>query len=479
MSETSARQELVSHVDFQRLKQYIVKSTGLHYFTDKEADLAERVSRRLASLRISDCGAYLNQLAGPRGKHELELLAAELTIGETYFFRHTEQFDALREQIIPDIIARNQNSRSLRIWSAGCSYGAEPYSVSILLKTHFAEQLQGWDVSILATDINTEFLAMAREGAYDEWAFRGTPADLKLRCFTQVGKKWMLASEFKKDVSFVAHNLISDPFPPCESFQSGGLSFDLILCRNVVIYFSQADFSQIVGRFENCLTDGGWLLVGHAEPNLEMFDAFCLVSVPGAILYQRNSSPKLTVIEPAPLAFEEWAAPILNDTPPSIWPELLPVPLPLPTPVVSAPAPVSEFDNVRKLADQGQWEQADVGCQNLLRLDNHNSRVHCFHALILEHLGRSADSEQALRRAIYLDRNSVLAHYYLGVRQQLNRDYGQAARSFGNVELLLAKLDSAHVFGDADGMTAGEMRQTVRMQLEAVKACERRSTGRP
>src|SRR5664279_4859355 len=102
MNSVSLPQELLSHVDFPRLKEYILKSTGLHYFDDKDADLIQRVSKRLTSLRVNDCGDYLRLLSGPGGKAELDLLVAELTIGETYFFRHTEQFDALREQIIPD-----------------------------------------------------------------------------------------------------------------------------------------------------------------------------------------------------------------------------------------------------------------------------------------------------------------------------------------------------------------------------------------
>ena len=133
----------------------------------------------------------------------MDLLVGELTIGETYFFRHTEQFDALREQIVPEILARNRSSRCLRIWSAGCSIGAEPYSVSILLRTCFQAELQDWDVSIVATDLNVEFLALAQAGAFDEWAFRGTPPDLKQRCFKQVGKKWLLlVPKFRKGVSF-------------------------------------------------------------------------------------------------------------------------------------------------------------------------------------------------------------------------------------------------------------------------------------
>ncbi len=487
MMAPMTREQVAADALFPRMKEYIIKLTGLNYFRDKDGDLAERLARRLASLRIADCAEYVARLESTTEPRELHVLVTELTIGETYFFRHAEQFDALRDLIFPEILERNRASRTLRVWSAGCASGAEPYSVSILLQTHFQEQLQAWDVSVLGTDINKDFLELARNGCYDEWAFRGTSADLRQRCFSRAGKKWAVGADFKKGVTFQHHNLVTDPFPPAFCAFA---HFDLILCRNVVIYFDQDDFRKIVAKFEHCMNEGAWLLVGHAEPNTEMFDAFSMVSLPGAILY-RKKSPEGGLAAPAAQSLapaDFWTAPA-----PDAW---RPAPLipalqewrrpssrafPTPDPKPPAPAidgPPADFETVRRLADQGQWDQARAACEELLLRDNLRSTVHFFHALILEHLNRGDDSEQALRRAVYLDRNFALAHYYLGLRQLKKADNSGAARSFETVLRLVARLDAGHVFSEADGTTAAGLKQMAQMQLEALGSCEKRSTGR-
>ena len=133
-----------------------------------------------------DCASYLDLLRDPfRGPSELDELIAEVTIGETYFFRHREHFDALRDLVLPDLIVRNRATRRLRIWSAGCADGPEPYSLAILLKREMAGQLPGWDVTIVGTDINRLSLARAREGKFEEWAFLSTPPGSERRVFSE------------------------------------------------------------------------------------------------------------------------------------------------------------------------------------------------------------------------------------------------------------------------------------------------------
>jgi chemotaxis protein methyltransferase CheR len=256
---------VLSDPDYLQLKEWVIGHTGLAYYSDKDADFAERIQRRLAALRVRDCSSYLRILGGrPMGEQEIDSLVAELTIGETYFFRQREHFDELRVRILPDLIERNRASRRLRIWSAGCATGAEPYSVALLLRLELADELIGWDVGILGTDINREFLARARAAKFDDWAFRESPDDLKTRCFERDGRRWALRREFKGLVSFQFHNLMSGS---CPVTSCGAPVFDLILCRNVMIYFGAENVRATVELLHNCLAAGGWLLVGHAEPN--------------------------------------------------------------------------------------------------------------------------------------------------------------------------------------------------------------------
>ena len=464
MKPSAPERSLVVDPAFERLKEFIIHATGLHYFQDKDTDLAERTAKRLDKLSVADCATYLALLQnGVSGERELDALIAELTIGETYFFRHTEQFDALRDTILPQLIEKNRATRRLRIWSAGCSSGAEPYSISILLRIHFAHLISGWDVTIIGTDINKDFLSRAQSGVFEEWAFRTTPADIKSRCFSQVGKSWKIGAEYREHVSFQYHNLISQP---CPSQIHNLFDFDLILCRNVVIYFSHDAFRELIARLERCLVPDGWLLVGHSEPHMDVFRSFRMVSVPGAILYQRGEGPSILPAWTAPsLPAISWA----DDLPGGH--EATPPPIPQPVltvPMVSGEAKPNELDAVRTLMASGEWFAASARCAEILERDAINTDAHFLNALIFEHLGQHADSEQALRKVIFLDRNCVLAHYYLALRLQNIHDYRGAIRSFDNALRLLAAIDPARVFADAEGLSAADLQQYAQSHLEVL-----------
>jgi chemotaxis protein methyltransferase CheR len=293
--KVSSLEALASDPLFPRLKEKVVKATGLRYYIDKDDEFSRRVVRRLSTKGAWDCASYLNILSDPvRGPSELDALIAEITIGETSFFRHREQFEALRDLVLPDLIAQNRENRRLRIWCAGCADGPEPYSLAILLKRDMEHQFAGWDVSILGTDINQNYLARAREGKFGEWAFRSTPEEVKRDCFLKEGKLWKIAPEYKKLVSFQHHNLVEDSFSP---LTNNLFDFGLIICRNVMIYLGLDLMQKVVQRFHNCLTPGAWLLVGPSEPNMMFFSSFRVVNAPGVTLYQRLTprAPQLEV----------------------------------------------------------------------------------------------------------------------------------------------------------------------------------------
>ncbi|TAN62370.1 MAG: protein-glutamate O-methyltransferase CheR, partial [Magnetospirillum sp.] len=198
------------------------------FYRDKSEDLAQILVSRMIELAVEGCDGYLARLTSCAD--EMDALVAELTIGETYFFRHKEQFDALRDVILPDVIERNRPLRRLRIWSAGCATGPEPYSIAIMLEREFGARIADWHVTVLGTDINQKFLSRAREGRYDQWAFRAMPDDIRAACFTRYGNQWQINPQYKRFVKFQYHNLIKSPFPSIVDNIAG---FDLIICRNV------------------------------------------------------------------------------------------------------------------------------------------------------------------------------------------------------------------------------------------------------
>ncbi len=284
--------DLVRDPLYLPLKEHVIGSTGLAYYEDKDTQLAERISGRLGQLALPDCTSYLKLLTDPVcGPAELDALIVEITIGETSFFRHREHFDALRDVVLPRLIARNRENRSLRFWCAGCADGPEPYSLAILQKREMAEQLRGWQNTILGTDINRLCLARARDGEFEEWAFRSTPEEVRRNCFRREGKRWHLLPEYREGVSFQYHNLAENAFP---SLVNNIAAFDLIVCRNVMIYFGPDRMRKMILRFYDCLAPGGWLLVGPAEPNMTFFKPFLTVNAPGVTLYQKpeQSAPE-------------------------------------------------------------------------------------------------------------------------------------------------------------------------------------------
>lgn len=451
---------------YPRLKEYLIESTGLAYYADKDADLARRIRHRLLHFNFDDCASYLELLRDPvRGAAETDALINEVTIGETYFFRHREHFDALRNLVVPDLVARNADKRRLHIWCAGCADGAEPYSLSILVRRDLAHLLVGWDVFILGTDINRQFLAAAREGAYPSWSLRSTPEEIRRECFASNGKRWTIAPQYKSGVSFQFHNLVEDFTPPQ---LDDGAAFDLIICRNVMIYFAPKLMRRVLQRFHQCLAPGGWLLVGPSEPNMTHFTAFHAVNAPGVTLYQKPMQADSVFGQPALFP----AAPI-----PDVAPEVPP-----PAPIFRMPEPVEYFAvdpithpaaptlaDLRQTADQGDWENAARYGKQLLESDNLNALVHFNYALVLEQMGEYAESERSLRRAIYLDRQAVLAHYHLALLLRSRGDLRQAERYFKNCLELLEAMPANEALADADGITALELKNLAQTQIECLK----------
>jgi chemotaxis protein methyltransferase CheR len=464
---SSIREAISSDPAFTRLKSYVIEKTGLDYYSSKDEELALRLGRRLVSSGARDYGAYLRLLLDDgAGEAEMDALVAELTIGETYFFRDSAQFDALRRVVLPDILAKNAHRRSLRIWSAGCATGAEAYSLAILLKRELSAELSGWDVSIVGTDINRGFLSRAMEGVFESWALRDVPEEIKRDCFTASGKRWHLNPEYRAGVSFQYHNLASHPFPSLFNNLAG---FDLVLCRNVMIYFDREMSRRLVQRFRASLNDGGWLVVGYAEVAPDLYDGFEMVMKNGSTVHRKApasggtpASALPVAVEPVPAREAERARPPVpkGDAEPRRS-------TPAAAPRARAAAP-DALSGLRTLADRGEWEAAMRTCAELLERNAVDPRLHFYAGLLYEQRSLVSKAEEAFRRAIYLDRGYVLAHYGLALCRQKERDLGGARRSLENVVRLVASMEPAAALPDADGLTAGDLHALAKRCLEVV-----------
>jgi chemotaxis protein methyltransferase CheR len=294
---------------YMRFRDLLLARCGLYYPERKRSDLAHGLSMALGTTSCRTLAElYADAVASGPG---WEALLAQLTVGETYFFRNGAQFDALREHILSELLERRSGLRTLRLWSAGCATGEEPYSLAILLSELLPGD-QSWNASILATDINPVFLARAREALYSNWSFRETPDALRDRYWTEEQGRWRLRSDIRRMVSFARLNLAETCFP---AITNGTSAMDIIVCRNVTIYFDEATTRQIAERFFSALTPGGWLIVGHAEPQATVYHQFEVHNFPNTVVYRKPLDAPLFAFDPASGVFNAGAQPILTPRP--------------------------------------------------------------------------------------------------------------------------------------------------------------------
>jgi chemotaxis protein methyltransferase CheR len=447
-AKAKAEIDLLADPLFPELKARVIKKTGLAYYHDKENDLARILAARLESLGYADCAAYAAHLDGKEGGGEMDELISELTIGETYFFRHPEVFTALRKHIIPEILQRNAARKSLSVWSAGCSSGAEAHSVSILLSREFSSAMAGWKTSIIGTDIDKKFLAQAKSGLYQDWAIRTTSEGERAAYFERTPKGWQLRPKFREAVSFACHNLIEDALPNPDL---GLADLDIIFCRNVAIYFSREQIRRLMDRFYDSLREGGWLVTGPAEIGADRPSGFNPVDLDGLIVFQKGERPAR-----APDTF--WA-PVydLSDEP-----LLLPAwPSPVEEPQAGMDTEAQEQEDdaslLERLSERGQWLAAQAPARRILAQTDAGLELTLKAVQVLVEIGDFAQAEQVLKRLLFIDRKCQMAYYHLGILLSCQGDEKMARKAFRNAYDLAAQRPVGEAVPGAEGLTAGKL----------------------
>jgi len=268
--------------EFRLLRDFVNGFCGLWFDDDSAYFLERRLQQRLHERQLdSFLDYYYLLLYGPEREEELTKVVDVLTTNETYFFREMNQLRTLTEDIVPEIIRRHGSRRRLRIWSAGCSTGEEPYTLAIMLLEHPALS-SGWEVEIFASDISQRVLQAARRGLYTAASFRSTEQAYKERYFEPVdATSSRVVERVRRLVSFGQLNLLAP-----EQWTILG-QFDVILCRNVMIYFNNEGKKKMVEHFHRKLNDGGFLLLGHSESLMNISTAFTLRHFLHDMVYQK------------------------------------------------------------------------------------------------------------------------------------------------------------------------------------------------
>lgn len=483
----------ISPLVFAQLSERISQVLGLYFPPERWRDLERgliAVARKMGSADLHACIQRL--ISVPLGTEEIGLLAASLTIGETYFFRDARLFNILRERILPDLrTARcHQHEPSLRLWSAGCSTGEEPYSLAILLHEVFENQ-PPWKIALHATDINPESIEKAKAGIYGPWSFRDTPSWVKERHFTQMSdRQFLLDQAVRSRVTFSPLNLVSDEYPsPLNDF----CEMDLIFCRNVLMYFHPDLIPAILHRLYLMLAPGGWLIVSPSETALLADSEFAVENIAGAFLFRKatGSPVKRTsglspMVQPSPDYHRE--------IPPAIVP---PVPQPMPqAPVRQAIPEATPIQKAAELYHQAQYASV-ISClsaltdpssdellllakagANLGRLDEAadwceratgknklHAQAYYLLATIRQEQGKIDEALSALHRVIYLAPDFPLAHFTLGslLRQVGKRQ--EAAKYLRTALRLLEKHQPEETLDTWDGMSVGRLNDIIQTML--------------
>lgn len=248
---------LLEESDFIRLTTFIQKNYGIN-LTKKKQLIEARLNSTLQSMGFKNFNEYINHILRKSDPKDIEIMLNKLTTNYTFFMRETSHFDFLKNTILPQMVKEKKN-RVLNIWSAGCSTGQEPYTISIILKEFFKTQYPLWDIKILATDISQNALSQAKLGIYLKDSLKDVPESWLRRYFIKSPGKdeYQVSNELKSSVSYKIFNLM-DPI----IFR---VPFDIIFCRNVMIYFNQETKENLVQKFYDATNTGGYLLIGHSE----------------------------------------------------------------------------------------------------------------------------------------------------------------------------------------------------------------------
>jgi chemotaxis protein methyltransferase CheR len=486
----------VDRAALDRFRDQISRRFGLRWDDDK-LDLLGEVLDRRARARGLDAPRYLDEVtAAPRRAAELRALADELTIGETYFLRNADSFRALAEEVLPALARARAGERRLRIVSAGCASGEEPYSIAITARESAA--LAGWDLSIVGLDLNPTALALAREARYTPWSLRATPPELGRRWFRADGGRLALDPTIVGMVSFEEANLVDE-----DAALWAEARYDVVFCRNVLMYLEPSAVEAIVARIGRALVPGGYLFLGHAETLRGVTSAFHLCHTHDTFYYRRRSAaaeraqgdgaPPATLdgtwfdhIQRAATRIEALAGGARPSTAPAVRPPAARADLGQvveamrqerfadglallgPLSAEREAAPDELLVRAVLLVNAGRLDEAQAACVRLIAADELNAGAHYVMALCHEQRGDRAAAIEHGKTAAYLDAGFAMPRLHLGLMARRAGDAGTAQRELGAALALFAREDAGRLLLFGGGFSRESLIALCRAELRGI-----------
>ena len=440
--------------ELERLARYVSERTGLVFPPYRRSDLERSMNHAATQLGASNVEALTAHLDSDASSWDR--LIAQVTIGETYFFREPEHFAFVRQKVLPELLSLRPPGHQFRVWSAGCASGEETYSLAIVLQEHGLRKR----AHVLGTDLSALAIERASAGIYRQWSLRNLDPVALGPYFTVRGGEYRIRDELRQYVSFRQLNLAEPVYP---ALHGGTSHLDLILCRNVFIYLDGQTLREIGERFFEALAPGGFLIIGPSDPLLAS-ERFETITTPAGIFYRRplqaverglgraesmadRASPAGNVLAESGRSADSPRGAV----PAAARPRRL-------TPEFALPPSGEEIAraaaSVRNLANDAGAAEAEKACRVAIEGAPLSVELHYLHALLLIELADSEQAVAALRRTLYLDGRLAIAHFTLGTLLARSGDRRGAERAFRNAERVAAARPAAEELPLSDGLAA-------------------------
>jgi len=489
----------LSHEEYQKFYDYLIANSGLHFERRNIKMLERGLESRMAALRIGSYGDYYEYLTKNMEKRqELQKLLQFLTVGETFFFRYHAHFTALMKVVLPEMV---KTGGRIRLWSAGCSTGEEPYSMAMALM----EAVPDWrsrDIRILATDINHRSLMRAREGVYNNWKVRVTEKRYIDRYFNRIGESYVVKDEVKSLVEFAYLNLQTAHASPHHLLEEG---FDAIFCRNVMIYFTTATTRKVVDGFAGALKQGGYLFLGHSETLSNISSRFERHTLEGGFYYRKKLQSQPVAEESVPQLPSVSRVSAIPVTPQQV---AAVKPAGKPAAAVRPAAPAESLESLYEKAvshmeaenfpeadalfirlhgmdpahtgamigialihaNIGMFGEALEWCNRALQIDDLLPEAYFLRGLVYEMIDQEKDSFQEYRKAILLKMDFIMPHYQLGKLYFRTGQHKDGARELKNSMKLLEKVRGETIIPFSGGLSREVFLEQLRKEIQRVDA---------
>ena len=510
---------VIERAHIEQFRTLIAGRLGLHYEDGKLDYLADVIRQRMG--KAGSAGSYVERLASsPGATDELRGLAEQLTVNETFFFRNADHFQALAAVALPARILAKSVEKRLRILSAGCASGEEAYSLAAMVREAIPD-LKSWDVKIIGIDVNPAMIAKAAEARYSAWSLRATSEEARRRYFRPDGRDFVLDPDIRKMVTFEERNLIEE-----DPLFWRPLTYDLVFCRNVLMYFTPERIQQVVHRITRAMLPGGFLFLGHAETLRGLSQEFHLCHTHETFYYrlrEASDAPVVTTLESAPWrdrgaavlpavleSTASWVdaiqqaseriATLTNGRPrpagrdtANATPARAPHPVTTRTwdlglvleamrqerfadalTIICSLPPDSYQDRdalllrAVLLTNNGRLDESEDACRRLLALDEFNAGARYLMALCREHAADTAGAIEHEQTAIYLDPGFAMPHLHLGLMAKRSGDQATAERELEEALLLLGREDASRILLFGGGFSRETLMELCRAELRSV-----------